>query len=90
METHWRRRRQCTRADEGIVSTSGLLRVAAKAYYQIAPNFENARLQTERSAEDESDIEKLRRQRVERGTAGSVGEKIGNCSDDGHGKPWKR
>ena len=74
----------------GIVSTSGLLRIAANAYHQIAPNFENARLQTEWSAEDKSDIERLRRQRVERETADSVSEKIGNGSGNDHGMPWRR
>lgn len=74
----------------GIVSASGLLRVTANAYHQIAPDFENARLQTELSAEDESDIERLRRQRVERETTGSVGKKIGNGSADSHAMPWRR
>ena len=71
----------------GIVSASGLLRVAANTYHQITPNFENARLQTELSAEDESDTERLGTQRVERETAGSVGKKIGNGSGGGHGMP---
>ena len=73
-----------------IVSASGLLRVAANAYHQIAPNFENTHLQTKWSAEDKSDIERLQRQRVEGETAGSVSEKIGNGSDDDHGMPWRR
>ena len=41
----------------GIVSASELLRVAANAYHQIAPNFVNAHLQTELSADDENDTE---------------------------------
>ena len=74
----------------GIRSASRLLRVAANTYHHIAPNFKNACLQTEWSAKDKSDIERLRRQRVGGETAGSVSEKIGNSSDDDHGMPWRR